>query len=493
MVPGKGWIVAMTSRNWMCALIAGILLAAGPFAPARAQSFSPTPQRITAEPVEPADPLVGAPGLGDPYYPDDGNGGYHVDHYAIAIDYDPPSRRLDGTARLDAVSSQPLRAFDLDFNGPAVQQVSVNNLPAGFGRDGAHKLTVTPALPILPGLPFAVTVRYSGIEGDNPDHGWTISPSGGAFAAGEPHSAATWYPLNDTPLDKATFDLTTTVPREWQVISNGLKVRDDVAGGKRIVEWSTRHPILGYLTTVAIDHFDFLNQRRADGTPLISAFAPRAAARRALERRLPEVLDFLESLYGPYPFESGGGIYVDTKLNFSLETQTRPIYAPWTDLNTVVHENTHQWWGDSMSVRNWSDVCLNECFASYTADYLWPERKEGKNVDDQYRRTVTKYLNLPKFWNIPLQNPGAGNEFTAVYYRGPLFLHALRRTIGDETFFPAVSQFVRSHAYGRASMPEFRRFIQSETPKDLSGFFAAWLDTTTPPPSRYLYPGSLRG
>src|SRR5205823_2739420 len=160
----------------------------------------------------------------------------------------------------------------------------------------------------------------------------------------------------------------------------------------------TRHPILGYLTTVAIDHFDFLNQRRADGTPLTSAFAPQAAARRPLGRRLPEVLDFLESLYGPYPFESGGGIYVDTKLNFSLETH------------------------------------------------------------------------------------GAGKEFTAVYYRGPLFLHALRRTIGDDAFFPAVSQFVQSHAYARASMPEFRRFIQSKTSKGLSGFFAAWLDTTTPPP-----------
>ncbi len=472
----------------MCALVVGVLAAGAPILPARA--FVPV-QVASSGTQPPADPLVGAPGLGDPYYPDDGNGGYHVEHYAVAIDYDPPTRALTGTARLNAVSTQPLRMFDLDFNGPAVQQVSVNDLPAGFASVGKHKLEITPAAPLLPGLPFTVTVRYSGIEADTPDAGWTISPSGGAFAAGEPHSAATWYPLNDTPLDKATFDLTVTVPRQWQVVSNGMRIRDEANGPKRTVQWAMRHPTLGYLTTVAIDRFDFLNQHRANGTPLISAFAPQAGSRKALERRLPEILDFLESLYGPYPFESGGGIYVDTDLHFSLETQTRPIYAPWTNLNTVVHENTHQWWGDSMSVRNWSDVCLNECFASYTADYLWPERKEGKDVDAQYRTTISKLRGNPKFWAIPLQNPGAGKEFTAVYYRGPLFLHALRHLIGDDVFFPAVARFVQSHAYGRASMPEFRRFIQATTHTDLSGFFAAWLDTSTPPPDRYLYPGSL--
>jgi aminopeptidase N len=461
----------------MRCLAAGVLLAAGLALPANAQPL--------------ADPFVGAPGLGDPYYPDDGNGGYQVGHYAVAIDYDPPSRQLTGRARLDAVATQALRVFDLDFDGPAVQRVSVNNLPAVFDRNGTHKLSVTPALPVLPGLPFTVTVDYAGAEGDEPDSGWTISPSGGAFVAGEPHSAATWYPLNDTLLDKATFELQVTVPQEWQVVSNGLRVRDTVDGPNRTVAWTSQYPSLGYLTTVAIDHFDFLEQRRANGTPLISAFAPAAAAAEDLESRLPEVLDFLESLYGPYPFESAGGIHVDTDLHFSLETQTRPIYAPWADLNTVVHENTHQWWGDSMSVRQWSDICLNECFASYTADYLWPERKEGKDIDAAYRQTLAKYHDDPKFWEIPLQNPGAGREFTSVYYRGPLFLHALRHLIGDPVFFPAVAQFVQSHAYGNASMPEFRQFMQSKTTADLSGFFTAWLDRTDPPPDEYLYPGTL--
>ncbi|MEU7630892.1 M1 family metallopeptidase [Nocardia sp. NPDC049220] len=439
-----------------------------------------------------ADPFVGAPGLGDPYYPMDGNGGYDVGHYDVSIDYDPPSRWLTGTTRIEATAGQTLRTFNLDFAGPQVQMVSVNHLPAAFIRNGEHELTVVPLLPLLPGLPFTITVDYAGPAMDSEGAGWTISPSGGAFVAGEPHSATTWYPLNDTPQDKATFALHAAVPAEWEVMSNGVRTDDVLHGDKRIVSWAMTEPVAGYLTTVAIDRFSYLEQRRADGTPLLSAFAPNAEGNRETEQRLPEILDFAETLYGPYPFEAAGGIYVDADLEFSLETQTRPIYAPWTDLQTVVHEIAHQWWGDWVSVRHWSDICLNECFASYTADYLWPERMEDKNVDDQYRRTIQKYRDDPKFWNIPLENPGVGQVFTSVYYRGPLFLHALRKQIGDEVFFGAVRDFLAAHAFGNTSMPELREFIQSRARTDLTGFFDAWLNRTAPPPEEYLFPESLR-
>lgn len=464
------------NKHWRYSL-AGLALVAAVATPAQAQ---------------PSDPLTGSPGLGDPYYPLDGNGGYDATNYDVTVSYDPPTHHLTGSTRVDAVATQALRTFNLDYAGPEVSKVSVNNLPAWFDRTDEHELVITPLLPLLPGLPFSVQVEYAGIPAEGEDTGWFNSPSGGAFVAGEPHSATTWYPLNDTPMDKATFTLRASVPQEWEVVSNGLKTQDSVANGQRTVRWESRHPVIGYLTTIAIEKFEFLEQRRADGTPLLSAFAPDALNAKENERRLPEILDFQEELYGAYPFEAAGGIYVDTDLEFSLETQTRPVYAPWTDLQTVVHEITHQWWGDSQSVKQWSDICLNECFASYTADYLWPERKEAKDVDAQYRETVAKFLDNEKFWRIKLQDPGVGNEFTSVYYRGPLFLHALRRTIGDAAFFPAVREFVSSHQYGNASMPEFRQFMQTKTPHDLTGFFEAWLDREQPPTDEFLYPGSLR-
>ncbi|WP_028476161.1 M1 family metallopeptidase [Nocardia sp. CNY236] len=439
-----------------------------------------------------ADPLVGAPGLGDPYYPLDGNGGYDVQHYDVDIDYDPPSRLLTATTTINATATQVLHMFNLDFAGPPVQGVSVNGLPAGFVRNGDHELTVSPSLPLLPGLPFTVVVDYAGPMRDTEGKGWTFAPSGGAFAAGEPHSATSWYPLNDTPLDKATFELHATVPAEWEVVSNGVRTEDTVHGDQRTVSWVAAQPIAGYLTTVAIDRFDYLVQRRADGTALVSAFAPNAGHQRELEQRLPEILDFAENLYGPYPFETAGGIYLDADIGFALETQTRPIYGLWSDLQTVVHEVAHQWWGNSVSVRRWSDICLNECFASYTADYLWPERTAGADVDQHYLQTIREYRDDAEFWRIPLENPGAGYEFTSVYYRGPLFLHALRRQIGDEAFFAVVRDFPAAHAYGNASISEFRMFVQSRVATDLTGFFDAWLNRTTPPAPEYLFPGLLR-
>lgn len=448
---------------------------------------------LLASPTALADPaLIGAPGLGDPYFPADGNGGYDVTHYDVAIDYDPPTHFLRGTASVDARATQPLAQFNLDYTGPEVLMVTVNGQPAAFAHDGTQELVVTPLLPLPPGLPLRIVVDYAGQAADTEGEGWTYAPSGGAFAVGQPHSASSWYPLNDTPLDKATFTLRAAVPADWEVMSTGERTGHEVRDGRLFTTWETRQPVLGYLTTVAVDHFTFLEQRRADGTQVLSAFAPESESNREDEQRLPEILDFLENLYGPYPFDVAGGIYVDAEIPFSLETQTRPTYAPWTDLNTVVHELAHQWWGDTMSVRQWSDICLNECFASYTADYLWPERVDGADVDSEYRDTIAKFRDDPEFWDIALADPGADDIFTSVYYRGPLFLHALRKLLGEDVFFTALRDFVHAHRDGHASLPEFRAFLQSRTSMPLGEFLAEWLDATTAPREAFLYPGTLR-
>ncbi|MFI5779383.1 M1 family metallopeptidase [Nocardia sp. NPDC051570] len=466
----------MTTRYLSVAVAAALLC--GPIATAGAEP--------------PANPTVGSPGLGDPYYPMDGNGGYNVDNYDLAIDYEPSTHVLTGRATISAKATQLLSAFNFDYQGPEVTGVSVNGLPARFDRNGEHELTIVPALPVLPLLPFTVVVDYSG-ERTESDQGFYYTPSGGAFVSGQPHGAPLWYPVNDTPLDKATYTIRTTVPREWDVVANGVRTQDEPKGDRHTVTWRMNTPMISYLSTIAIDHFTYLNQQRANGTPLISAFAPGMEDREGLERRLPEILDFLESLYGPYAFEAGGGTYMSNDIEFSLETQSRPIYAGWAKkLNVVVHENTHQWWGDSMSITHWSDICMNECFASYTADFLWPERQEGANPDDIYRTALNKLdTKRPEHWQIPPGNPGAGKEFTSVYDRGPLFLHALRRTIGDEVFFAAIRDWVQGHRYANNTLPDFEHFIEQRSGHNLADFFDAWLMQPTRPADQYLYPGNL--
>ncbi|NUT99188.1 MAG: M1 family peptidase, partial [Saccharothrix sp.] len=163
--------------------------------------------RPVAVPPTSAPPVVnevGGDGAGDPYYPQDGNSGYDVAGYDVSISYDPTTRHLDGKAQVTAVATADLSRFNLDLHQLEVSEVTVGDAKAEFAREGDHELVITPAQPLRRDQQFVVTVTYAGEPTVVEDRalgrsGWQISSSGGAFAAGEPHSATTWFPANDTP------------------------------------------------------------------------------------------------------------------------------------------------------------------------------------------------------------------------------------------------------------------------------------------------------
>jgi aminopeptidase N len=320
--------------------------------------------------------------------------------------------------------------------------------------------------------------------------GWQFSDTGGAFAAGEPHSAATWYPVNDTPRNKARFHLDVRVPDGWSAIGNGRERGSESAGGWTTFHWVEDTPVASYLTTVAIDRWTIHRSALPDGTPVVDAYAPGAENKQAAESRLPEILAFLSEKFGPYPQDAAGGIFLADDIRFSLETQTRPTYARWSELITIVHENTHQWFGDSVSVHDWADICLNECFASY-AQWLWSEATEGQDLDARYRAALSKVGADPAFWNRELYDMGPGHEFSAVYDKGILALHALRRQVGDQAFFAICRGWAEAHRDGDASWPEFERYAQQVAGQDLAAFFTAWFHQRGMPAAQYLWPAAL--
>ena len=280
------------------------------------------------------------------------------------------------------------------------------------------------------------------------------------------------------------------MPNGWSVISNGReKPATKGSDGWTTFHWEELNRIATYLTTVGIDRWTFERSTGPGGVPVVSAYAPGAGDKREVESRLPEILAFLASKFGPHPQSAAGGIYINEDIGFSMETQGRPTYAAWADLPTVVHENAHMWYGNSVSVQSWADICLNECFASY-AQWLWDEAKEGVDLDDQYRQNVADVDD--KFWSGKLYDMGAGNEFTSVYDKGPMAMHALRRLIGDDAFNRILKDWAADHKDGNASWPEFEKFVEDVTKKDLSAFFVAWFHSDTRPADEFLYPGSLR-
>ena len=168
---------------------------------------------------------VGAPGAGDSYFPEDGNGGYEVRHYGLDLTYDPATDLLGGTATIEARTGRRLCRFDLDLVGLEVNAVRVNGKTATWRRDG-QELVISPGRTLDRHADFRVAVRYGGIPTPVPDlltHLPTgfMATSDGTIVAGEPEGADTWYPANDHPSDKASFSFEVTVPAGYQVVANG--------------------------------------------------------------------------------------------------------------------------------------------------------------------------------------------------------------------------------------------------------------------------------
>jgi aminopeptidase N len=437
---------------------------------------------------------AGSDGLGDPYFPQDGNGGYQVSNYDVKVGFDPAKPEfLAGDTTVNAIANQDLDRFNLDLEGFEIVSVTVNGVAAkAVSRAGAHELVITPKNRVHKGSKLDVRVVY---------HGKPVGPSwhkltgGGVSVTGEPHSATAWYPLNDHPSDKATFHLTATVPDGWTVIGNGLPGPTAERNGQKTFRWNEDRPMVSYASTMAIDKFTVHTTKLADGTPVINAYGQGTSIIPDSEGQLPEILGFLSSKYGKYPFSSTGSIVVsssDANVIGALETQTRPTYQGAFFDVSAVHELTHQWFGDSVSFSDWRDGCLAECFAQY-AGQLWDEYKFGANLDESYRAIVAENKDTVLFWDVTLYDPGKNQPLPpAIYDRGALMLHALRRTVGDDKFFGILQGWTKQHEYGNASWPDFEKFAGQRSGQDLTGFFRAWAHGTTIPAEQYLYPGTLK-
>ncbi|MFF5990866.1 M1 family metallopeptidase [Prauserella flavalba] len=479
----------MISRRARTGLLLGLICTlAACTAPGSDEQTRPQPT--------PGVPSPGAAGIGDPYYPDDGNGGYDATGYDVSIGYDPANGRLTGDTTVTARATQDLESFNLDLRGFRIRSVEVDGERAEFARQGDFELVITPGEPLTNGSEFTARVRYEGTPQDASSaqlggNGWQRSESGGAFVLGEPQSGSYWYPVNEHPRDKATFRLTARVPQDWTAVSIGRQEGSSTADGWTTSTWVESEPVASYLTTVAIDRFTIDRGRLPDGTPVLSAFAPGAEGIRQDAARVPEIIEFLSGKFGDYPATSAGGIYLGENVGYSLETQGRPTYTVSADLETIVHELAHQWYGNEVSVESWADICLNECLASYS-QWLWAEGKEGDDLDARYRRAVDQLRDDREFWGQRLYDMGAGHEFEGVYDKGILALHALRRQIGDEAFHRVLREWPVEHREGNASWPEFERFVADIAGQDLEGFFADWFRGTQLPGDEHLYPGSLR-
>ncbi len=433
-------------------------------------------------------PSPGSPGIGDPYFELDGNGGIDVARYRIHDRYRFGQRRLSGWTRLTVQATQDLSQFNLDFLLP-VDRVTVDGRPAGFSRVDGHELRIVPATPLLTGQRFEVRVAYDGRPGRasyGGESNW-LADDTEVVTMNEPHMAPWWFPANDHPRDRARMDIHVTVPRGMTVVANGRRVSRTVQGLLATTHWQAVESMAPYLAYFAAGNFAVRQGLHGDlpWYVAVSRDLPRAVRTRSMSlmERTPGVVDWLETQLGDYPFSSTGGLTTSLRPAFALENQTRPTYPVlgFGGLSIVVHELAHQWLGDSVAVENWRDIWLNEGAATFM-EVQYAATHGGQSASAWLRSRYDAFGPDDDLWNLEIADPGRLRLFnSAVYLRGAMTLQALRQRIGDPAFWLLLRRWVGENRYGHGSTPEFHALAEEVSGLDLDGFFQAWLHERTRP------------
>ncbi|HEX6601353.1 MAG TPA: M1 family metallopeptidase, partial [Solirubrobacterales bacterium] len=416
----------------------------------------------------------------EPFFPGAGNRGYDAVSYDVDLAFEQESGRIKARTEMFARAEEELRRLSLDFRGPRVHKVRVDDKPARFRRRGG-KLVVVPAEAVEAGSVFSVFVRYSGrppkiTDPDGTPEGWNRTDDG-VLAVGEPQGTAAWIPCNNVPGDKAGFDFEITVPTGLKAVANGQLMRVEQQDGRTWYHWSENAPMSTYLAVLNIGRGELV-KTRAWGRPAWTLVDPRLArGSRPVLAALPEAIRFLSGVFGPYPFDSAGSL-VDyaPEVGYALETQSRPIYAYVPDLTTLVHETAHQWFGNSVGLERWPEIWLNEGFATW-AQWYYAERHGGRSAGAIFERLYRVPASNTGFWNPPPGHPGTPRHLfdPSVYVRGAMAVQALREEIGTKPLLRSLRRWTRAHRYGSATIKQFIALAEATAGRDLDRFFDRWL------------------
>lgn len=419
--------------------------------------------------------------VGDAYAPQSGDQSYDVVSYELELDYRVRTNRLEGRAVINAVVAQSTRAVSLDLIGLRASRVRVDGDTRTVFRQGQRALLITLPRPFEPGEHFSLEIAYSGTPGPRRSRWGTIGweeLTDGALVANQPTGAATWYPCNDRPDDRAQYRVRITTDREYAAVATGTRVAERTEGRRRTVEYVSDVPTATYLAAVQIGRY-----LRTDLAPLgaapVELWAPaslRAASVVAFEK-VAAMGAVFEQAFGPYPQPQYTVVVTADVLEIPLEAQGMGVFGAnhlsATFERLVAHELAHQWFGNSVGVERWRDIWLNEGFACY-AEWLWSEASGGPSARSCAQAHHMLLKAQPQ--DLVLSDPGAELMFDdRVYKRGALTLEALRLTMGDEAFFGLLREWASRHRHALVTTDDFRALVAATDP-DAAALLTRWVD-----------------
>ena len=449
--------------------------------PAHAAPFTPTP---------------GADGVGDPLFPTLGNGGYDVRHYDLSFDFTPVTYDFTGTMKIKARATQDLSSFNLDVDSLAIDTVKVNGKKAmwaiGPGQSG-QELTVTPAGGLRDRRAFDVELTYHGNGRTKPigQPGWRYMSDGGFASAAQASRADTFAPVNDHPSDKATWSFHLTAPDGWTPAANGNLTGTRKAAGsavaKKTWDFALKSPMAPELLGISVNKQTYLYGRGPHGVKLRHLVPEDQQAKyKPIVEETGGQLAWLEKTLGVrYPFDTYGVQIVRDGYSDALENQTLSLFGPsWfekpTYSTTMVHELTHQWFGDSVTPATWQDAWLNEGPAVYYAA-VWADQKGFQPIEEKMKTAYAELDAVRKTDGPPGKPTGLGGF--NIYDGAAVSLYALDQQIGQEKFEAVMKAWLTGHRHGNASTQDFiDNAVEVTGDESVGTFLNHWLfDLDNPP------------
>lgn len=425
----------------------------------------------------------GAAGIGDPVFPSLGNGGYDVSNYSLDLAVDPARNMLSAVTTIEATATQRLTALNLDFAGPSIREVTVNEQRAPFCR-GEGELTIVPAVSLDADARFTVSVSYAGSPrpvlrpgAPGRPEGWIQISDEQVSAGGLWGAETSVFPANATAQDKATFLIRVTVPKPLGVAATGELVETVEDEGSTTYVWESDVPTPTSRIYFTTGRFVSERQEGPRGL-LIENLFPSATPedlRGDLEMAVP-IIEALSRLLGPFPFDTLGFTWVPGTLEqgaIGAHTRIFILNLPGLGERDLAHEIGHQWFGNSVTPATSQDDWLSEGLATYV-ESLWTEQRLGPEYRDL----------LPGMWlgrlgdrTRPLGEVAGPEELGdyVTYLRGAATLHALRLEVGDGVFFGILRRYATDFRHASATTDDFVAVAEVVSGHDLSSFFDAWL------------------
>ena len=422
--------------------------------------------------------------------------GYDVTFYDLNLYLDPDNKILGGKVAIHFRALEKLKTIRIDLNKNLyINGLKLSGNEISFLRNDGAVIASLPDTLVI-GRNYILTVEYEGkpIIAKNPPWSggvvWKKDKDGNPWVGVtcENDGGSIWFPCKDHISDEPdSVRLRMSVPQGLQVVSNGILESHTSKSGEETFTWSTHYPINIYNITFYAGKYEHFNDTMAtkQGILNLDYYVLKENLEKAKEhfRQVKDVISFYSRSFGPYPWMKEGFKLVEAPFE-GMEHQTAIAYGSgYSNLRRlggdyiIVHETAHEWWGNAVTVSDFSDIWLQEGFATYS-EMIFAEHKKGYDSSLLYaRHWLAGWINN----KLPVVGPPNvsywDNKDNDVYNKGAMVLHTIRNVLNDSIlFFDILQTFYREHAASsHVTTADFIEVVERKTGKDWDKFFEAYL------------------